>query len=33
MRIGAYLEERTVAKVRAGIENLVRLRPAAARLV
>ena len=33
MRIGAYLEERTVAKACAGIENLVRLRLAAARFV
>ncbi|MDR3237647.1 MAG: cation-translocating P-type ATPase, partial [Spirochaetia bacterium] len=33
MTIGAYLEERTVAKARAGIEKLVQLRPAMARLV
>ncbi len=33
MAIGAYLEERTVAKARAGIEKLVHLTPATARLV
>lgn len=33
MTIGAYLEERTVAKARAGIEKLVRLTPTFARLV
>jgi heavy metal translocating P-type ATPase len=33
MAIGAYLEERTVAKARAGIEKLVRLTPATARIV
>jgi heavy metal translocating P-type ATPase len=33
MAIGAYLEERTVAKARAGIEKLVRLTPATARVV
>jgi heavy metal translocating P-type ATPase len=33
MSIGAYLEERTVAKARAGIEKLVSLNPATARLV
>lgn len=33
MTIGAYLEERTVAKARAGIEKLVRLSPATARVV
>lgn len=33
MALGAYLEERTVAKARAGIEKLVRLTPATARLV
>lgn len=33
MALGAYLEERTVAKARAGIEKLVHLTPAAARLV
>jgi len=33
MTIGAFLEERTVAKARAGIKKLVKLRPAAARLV
>ena len=33
MTIGAYLEERTVKKARAGIEKLVRLTPATARVV
>ena len=33
MALGAYLEERTVAKARAGIEKLVHLTPATARLV
>ncbi|ULQ58713.1 cation-translocating P-type ATPase [Brucepastera parasyntrophica] len=33
MTIGAYLEERTVAKARAGIEKLVRLTPATARVI
>jgi len=33
MTIGAYLEERTVAKARAGIEKLVHLTPATARVV
>ncbi|MDR3278464.1 MAG: cation-translocating P-type ATPase [Oscillospiraceae bacterium] len=33
MTIGAYLEERTVAKARAGIEKLVRLTPASARVI
>ena len=33
MAIGAYLEERTVAKARAGIERLVRLTPTTARIV
>lgn len=33
MAIGGYLEERTVDKARAGIENLVRLTPATARVV
>ncbi|MDR2932546.1 MAG: HAD-IC family P-type ATPase, partial [Oscillospiraceae bacterium] len=33
MAIGAYLEERTVAKARAGIEKLVHLSPATARVV
>ncbi|MDR1204151.1 MAG: cation-translocating P-type ATPase [Peptococcaceae bacterium] len=33
MTIGAYLEEYTVAKARAGIEKLVRLTPTAARVV
>jgi heavy metal translocating P-type ATPase len=33
MAIGAYLEQRTVAKARAGIEKLVSLSPATARLV
>lgn len=33
MTIGTYLEERTVAKARAGIERLVRLTPATARVV
>lgn len=33
MAIGAYLEERTVAKARAGIEKLVHLTPATARIV
>lgn len=33
MALGAYLEERTVAKARAGIEKLVRLTPATARIV
>jgi heavy metal translocating P-type ATPase len=33
MTIGAYLEERTAAKARAGIERLVSLKPAAARIV
>ncbi|MGL5434423.1 MAG: heavy metal translocating P-type ATPase [Lachnospiraceae bacterium] len=33
MTIGAYLEERTVKKARAGIEKLVHLSPATARVV
>jgi heavy metal translocating P-type ATPase len=33
MALGAYLEERTVAKARAGIEKLVHLTPATARVV
>lgn len=33
MAIGAYLEERTVAKARAGIEKLVHLTPTTARIV
>ena len=33
MTIGAFLEERTVAKARAGIEKLVHLSPATARVV
>ncbi|RCX16341.1 copper/silver-translocating P-type ATPase [Anaerobacterium chartisolvens] len=33
MALGAYLEERTVAKARAGIERLVHLTPATARVV
>lgn len=33
MAIGAFLEERTVAKARAGIEKLVHLTPATARVV
>lgn len=33
MTIGAYLEERTVKKARAGIEKLVHLTPATARVV
>ncbi|BAH07464.1 hypothetical protein CKR_2413 [Clostridium kluyveri NBRC 12016] len=33
MTIGAYLEERTVAKARAGIEKLVHLTPTTARIV
>ncbi|MHB9291038.1 putative Zn2+/Cd2+-exporting ATPase [Hollandina sp. SP2] len=33
MAIGAYLEQRTVAKARAGIEKLVSLNPTTARLV
>jgi len=33
MAIGAYLEERTVAKARAGIEKLVHLTPTTARVV
>lgn len=33
MTIGAYLEERTVAKARAGIEKLVHLSPATARVL
>ncbi len=33
MALGAYLEERTVAKARAGIEKLVRLTPTTARIV
>ncbi|MDR1894970.1 MAG: cation-translocating P-type ATPase [Spirochaetales bacterium] len=33
MTIGAYLEERTVAKARAGIEKLVALTPAVARVI
>ncbi|MFZ7103581.1 MAG: heavy metal translocating P-type ATPase [Peptococcaceae bacterium] len=33
MTIGAYLEERTVAKARAGIEKLVHLTPTSARVV
>jgi heavy metal translocating P-type ATPase len=33
MALGAYLEQRTVAKARAGIEKLVRLTPATARVV
>lgn len=33
MALGAYLEERTVAKARAGIEKLVHMTPATARVV
>jgi heavy metal translocating P-type ATPase len=33
MTIGAYLEQRTVSKARAGIERLVSLKPATARIV
>ena len=33
MAIGAYLEQRTVAKARAGIEKLVRLTPTTARVI
>jgi heavy metal translocating P-type ATPase len=33
MTVGAYLEERTVAQARAGIEKLVRLTPTTARVV
>lgn len=33
MTIGAYLEERTVSKAKAGIERLVKLTPATARIV
>lgn len=33
MAVGAYLEERTVAKARAGIEKLVHLTPASARVI
>ncbi len=33
MAIGAYLEERTVAKARAGIEKLVHMTPSTARVV
>jgi heavy metal translocating P-type ATPase len=33
MAVGAYLEQRTVAKARAGIEKLVHLTPATARVV
>ena len=33
MAVGGYLEERTVAKARAGIEKLVHLTPATARVV
>lgn len=33
MQLGAFLEERTVAKARAGIEKLVHLSPATARLI
>lgn len=33
MAVGAYLEQRTVAKARAGIEKLVRLTPTTARIV
>jgi len=33
MALGAYLEERTVSRARAGIEKLVRLTPAIARVV
>jgi heavy metal translocating P-type ATPase len=33
MTIGAFLEERTVAKARAGIEKLVHLTPATARVI
>ena len=33
MAVGAYLEERTVAKARAGIEKLVHLTPVTARVV
>lgn len=33
MTIGAYLEERTVAKARTGIEKLVELTPATARVI
>jgi heavy metal translocating P-type ATPase len=33
MAVGAYLEERTVSKARAGIERLVRLTPTSARVI
>lgn len=33
MTIGAYLEERTVAKARSGIEKIVQLTPATARVI
>jgi heavy metal translocating P-type ATPase len=33
MTIGAYLEERTVAKARAGVEKLISLKPMTARIV
>ena len=33
MGLGAYLEERTVAKARAGIEKLIHLTPATARVI
>jgi len=33
MTIGAYLEERTVAKARSGIEKLIHLTPATARVI
>ncbi len=33
MTIGAYLEERTVAKARAGIEGLIKMTPSTARLL
>ncbi len=33
MAIGAYLEERTVAKARAGIEKMIRLSPTTARVI
>lgn len=33
MAVGAYLEERTVAKARAGIERLVHLTPSTARII
>ncbi len=33
MALGAYLEQRTVAKARAGIEKLVHLTPSTARVI